>query len=78
MQWPASASRRIKKARCAQHGLPELWLVDTAASTVLVLHRSSPASSRFDVRVELAAGESATSPQLPGFELALDDVFAAG
>ncbi|HEX6425577.1 MAG TPA: Uma2 family endonuclease [Acidimicrobiales bacterium] len=66
-----------KKARYEQHGLPELWLVDTAASTVLVLRRWSTASSRFDVRVDLAAGESATSPQLPGFVLALDDVFAA-
>lgn len=68
----------IKKECYEQHGLPELWLVDTAASTVLVLRRSSPASSRFDVRVELAAGESVTSPQLPGFVLALDEVFAAG
>jgi hypothetical protein len=44
---------------------------------VLVLGRSSPASSRFDVRVELAAGENVTSPQLPGFAVALDEVFAA-
>lgn len=68
----------IKQARYEQHGLPELWLVDTAASTVLVLRRSSPESPRFDVRVEVAAGENVTSPQLPGFVLALDEVFAAG
>lgn len=43
-----------------------------------MLRRSAPASSRSDVRVELAAGESVTSPQLPGFVLALDDESAAG
>ena len=31
-----------KKARYEQYGLPELWLVDTAADVILVYRRSAP------------------------------------
>jgi len=64
-----------KKARYEQHGLPELWLVDTAADEVIVFRRSSPRSAIFDVSLELARGDTLTSPLLPGFELALDELF---
>jgi Uma2 family endonuclease len=57
-------------------GLPELWLVDNAAETVLVYRRSAPESKSFDVALELGAGGTLTSPQLPGFGLALDELFA--
>jgi Uma2 family endonuclease len=57
-------------------GLPELWLVDDAAETVLVYRRSTPESKRFDVALELGGSETLTSPQLPGFGLALDELFA--
>ena len=64
-----------KKRRYEQHGLPELWLVDTAADEVLVFRRSSPKATEFDVCLELARGDALTSPQLPGFALALDELF---
>jgi hypothetical protein len=45
------------------------------AETVLVFRRSAPDVATFDVALELGRGETLTSPQLPGFELALDDLF---
>jgi Uma2 family endonuclease len=66
-----------KKRRYEQHGLPELWLVDTAADEVLVFRRSSPKAAEFDVCLELARGDALTSPQLPGFALALDELFGS-
>ena len=56
-------------------GLPELWLVDDAARTVLVFRRSDPRSPTFDVALELGAGEVLSSPRLPGFELAVTELF---
>lgn len=58
------------------HGLPELWLVDTAADVVLVFRRSAPAAPAFDVALEFARGDALTSPAMPGFALALDELFA--
>jgi len=66
----------VQKTRYEQHGLPELWLVDTVARTVLVFGRSAPGACSFDVALELEAGQDLTSPQLPGFALAVDEVFA--
>lgn len=65
----------VKKRRYEQHGLPELWLVDTAAPVVMVFRRSSPAAAEFDVEVELAVDDVLTSPLLPGFTLRLADLF---
>ena len=64
-----------KMARYEQYGLPELWLVDTAADVVLVYRRSAPPPPTFDVCLELARGDALTSPLLPGFSLALDELF---
>jgi Uma2 family endonuclease len=64
-----------KKRRYEQHGLPELWLVDTDVAEVFVFRRSVPDAEEFDVVLQLERGESVTSPQLRGFELALDDLF---
>jgi Uma2 family endonuclease len=57
-------------------GLPELWLVDHVSDTVLVYRRSRPESPTFDVALELGPGETLESPMLPGFALALDELFA--
>jgi len=65
-----------KMARYAQYGLPELWLVDTAADEIIVYRRSAPEAPAFDVSLELARGDTLTSPLLPGFALALDELFA--
>jgi Uma2 family endonuclease len=65
-----------KKAAYERAGLPELWLVDTTASEVIVFRRSSPKTPTFDVALELTVDDELTSPLLPGFALALSTLFA--
>jgi Uma2 family endonuclease len=57
-------------------GLGELWLVDTVARAVVVYRRSSPTVPIFDVALEVGPGAELTSPQLPGFALAVASLFA--
>ncbi len=64
-----------KKNAYERAGLTELWLVDDASETVLVYRRSAAQGPAFDVAVELGKGEELTSPLLPGFALALDELF---
>lgn len=71
-RYDIGAKQRVYEAG----GLPELWLVDDASDSVLVYRRSSPKSRTFDTALELARDEALTSPQLPGFELALEELFA--
>lgn len=65
----------LKKDIYERDGVAELWLVDTAADVVLVFRRSTPEAPRFDVALELDSGETLTSPLLPGFALAVSEVF---
>jgi len=65
----------VKKRIYERNGLTELWLVDTASDTVLVYRRSSPKVAEFDRELELAVGESLTTPLLPGFTLDLTGLF---
>jgi Uma2 family endonuclease len=65
-----------KKRVYEQGGLPELWLVDDGAETVLVYRRSRPGAPTFDIALELGTGETLESPMLPGFALSLDELFA--
>jgi len=64
-----------KKAGYERHGLPELWLVDTAAEEVLVFRRSSAEAHAFDEALELERDQRLTSPRLPGFGLELAELF---
>jgi Uma2 family endonuclease len=64
-----------KKAAYERAGLPELWLVDTAASEVLIFRRSRPDAPAFDVALELERTDKLISPQLEGFELPLAELF---
>lgn len=64
-----------KKDVYEDSGLPELWLVDDVAQSVLVYRRSSPKAAKFDVALELTAEESLSSPQLPGFSLPIASLF---
>ncbi|MEA2219900.1 MAG: hypothetical protein QOJ35_2526, partial [Solirubrobacteraceae bacterium] len=66
----------VKKTNYERHGVRELWLVDTAADVVLVFRRSAPDAPSFDVSLELTAADALTSPLLPGFALAVGEVFA--
>lgn len=66
-----------KKAAYERHGLPELWLVDTTARQVLVFRRAR-SGREFDVALELDLAETLDSPQLPGFALALAELFDLG
>ncbi len=66
-----------KKAAYQRGGLPELWLVDDRSETVLAFRRSAPDEDAFDVALELTPGDVLTSPQLPGFALAIDDLFTS-
>lgn len=52
-----------KKSGYEGGGLPELWLVDDVAATVLVFRRAAPEVARFDLALELGLGETLTSPQ---------------
>ena len=64
-----------KKAAYERHGLPELWLLDTAAEAVLIFRRSAPGASTFDVALELARDAQLESPLLPGFSLSVAELF---
>lgn len=64
-----------KKAGYERAGLPELWLVDTAADVVLVFRRSTPDAPAFDLALELTRDDELTSPLLAGLALAVDGVF---
>jgi Uma2 family endonuclease len=66
-----------KKARYEQFGLAELWLVDTAADVLIAFRRSSSKAPDFDVALDFGRGDALTSPLLPGFALALDEVFGS-
>ncbi len=65
-----------KKATYERAGLPELWLVDTEAESVLVYRRSSMDAATFDVALEIGSGGALTSPQLPGFSLWITELVA--
>ena len=56
-------------------GLPELWLVDTEADRVIVHRRSTPDAPRFDVTIEVGAGDGLTTPVLPGLNLDVAELF---
>lgn len=64
-----------KKSGYEREGLPELWLVDTAASEVLVFRRSESSAPAFDAALGFATGDTLESPQLPGFALPLERFF---
>jgi Uma2 family endonuclease len=55
-----------KRRLYERHGVRELWLVDTAARSVLVFRRA-PGAAEFADPVELGADTTLTSPLLPGF-----------
>lgn len=76
--WNRRYDLGIKRQRYEQRGLPELWLIDPAGPSALVLRRSSGTmadpSAGFDVELKLMASDELTSPQLPGFHVTVADL----
>lgn len=64
-----------KKAVYEANGLPELRLIDGIAAELLVFRRSAPQYPSHDVTPELTADDRLGSPLLPGFDLALRELF---
>ena len=64
-----------KKQQYERHGVGELWLVDTAANAVYCYRRSVAHTPYFDVSLDFSPGETLTSPLLPWFALAVDEIF---
>lgn len=64
-----------KRATYEAKGVPELWLVDTHARTVLVYRRATPQEPIFDIALELGEGNRLTSPLLADFALPVADLF---
>lgn len=71
--WAIDVGR--KRQIYEEAGLPELWLVDPFARSVLVFRRSAPGVTTFDVLDERQAHEQLTSPLLPGFALEVGGIF---
>src|ERR671914_1501264 len=71
-RYDIGAKKRVYEAG----GLPELWLVDDVAETVLVFRRSNAGVPEFDVAVEYGRGDTLESPMFPGFALPIDELFA--
>jgi Uma2 family endonuclease len=71
-RYDVGAKKRVYEAG----GLPELWLVDDVAKTVLVYRRSRQRAPTYDVSLELGRGDLLESPMLPGFALPLEKLFA--
>jgi len=71
--WSLDVGR--KKALYEREGVLELWLVDPQSRSVLVYCRSSPQAADFDVAFDLADTDELTSPQLPGFVMAVARIF---
>jgi Uma2 family endonuclease len=65
-----------KRGHYERAGLPELWLVDTVADTIIVLRRSAPEGAAFDVSLEVGAGDTLSTPIIPGFALHVGALFA--
>jgi Uma2 family endonuclease len=64
-----------KKTTYESYGVAELWLVDTAGQVVSVHRRARADAASFDVSLECRSGETLTSPLLPGFALAVGEIF---
>jgi Uma2 family endonuclease len=67
-----------KKRNYEEHGVAELWLVDTAADVVFVFRRSHQQAPHFDVSLDYGSDQTLTSPLLPGFSQPVGEIFGDG
>ena len=68
----AGRDRTVKRALYAKHGAKEYWQVDTDAKTIAVLLLGADG---YELAGIYGAGQTLTSPTLPGFALDLAEVF---
>ncbi|MCY3638223.1 MAG: Uma2 family endonuclease [Chloroflexi bacterium] len=68
----AQRDRTIKRELYAQHGVPEYWQADEDAKHVQVL---TLVDGEYKVAGIYDEGQTVVSPLLPGFRLAVDDMF---
>ncbi len=64
-----------KRNEYAQAGIPEYWIVDPEEERITVLRLTGEA---YTVHGEFGRGTKAQSALLPGFEVSVDEVWAAG
>jgi Uma2 family endonuclease len=65
----------VKRVRYEQVGLPELWIIDPYAATATLWRRSESGTPSFDVTVKVERDGRLASPQMPGFEVKLAELF---
>jgi Uma2 family endonuclease len=65
----------VKFRKYEKAGVAEVWLVDTAAHTVLVYRRSTPSTDSFDVALELGSDEHLETALLPGLTVNIGELF---
>jgi Uma2 family endonuclease len=56
-------------------GIPEFWIIDPDTEVTLIARRSPPTGGYIDLVLE--SSDTITSPLLPGFELAVSELFLA-
>jgi len=64
--------RIVKRNLYARHGVREYWLIDPYAKTITVLILGA---NGYNTHAVYGAGDTLTSPTLPGFALNLSDLF---
>lgn len=63
----------LKRGWYAAAGIPEYWILDPVNDTLTVLELSS---NEYSERAVLGPDDTLTTPMMPGFELALERLFA--
>lgn len=66
----------VKRRLYEDGGVQELWLADPLSRTVLVFARSAPDAPDYDAVRDLAPEDELTSSLLPGFAVAIAELFA--
>ena len=69
----AEKDRGYKRTLYAKHGVAEYWLVDPVAETIQIQRQRAGALTPTDT---FGRGDTLRSPELPGLELKLDDIFS--
>lgn len=68
---------RIKRDLYDRVGVREYWIVDPKARVLIVFRRAAEGTFPEAAHLEAENGDTLTTPLLPGFTLAMDELFAA-